>query len=162
MAETSRFSRRVFFVEDDGTIRRISSAAYERLLRHDPATVFPKVPGRAVRCAFGDVEIIDWRPTEIYSTDFVLVYFDSTGALDRKREAARKRLVDQIIRAADRSSEKRPFAGRNHPACKRMEAEFQWRPSEEMEAMISQLFLTPVRTPVTPRTPRAAGPRSLA
>lgn len=142
MSRVSRFSRRVFVIDDHGAIRRIPSAKYERLYHRDAAAVFPEYAGQIVRCAVGDVEIIDGRPTEIMALDYILLHFDGSGALDRNKEAKRERLADQIIRAMARATDRHPFAGLDHPACKRFSAEFGWMPTAETAAALSQLALT--------------------
>lgn len=143
MPKRSWFSRRVFVREDDGTIRRISAARYERLRQRDPDTAFPEYAGRSVRFAVSDVEILDGRPIEIMAIDCLLVHLDENGAMDPRRAAEEERLSDQIMRAFERGTKRRPFAGLQHPACERMSAEFRWTLSDEDEAAISRLALTP-------------------
>jgi hypothetical protein len=149
----SRFVRRIFVLEDDGSIRRIPAASFERLQRHVPEAAFAEYANRAVRSAVLDVELVRGRPTEIYACDYGLLYFDRHGRLDRVREAEYKRLGDRILRALARSTERRPFAGLDHPACKRMTKVFCWTPPVQIDAEIRRLALAARKRSVGSQTP---------
>ena len=50
---------RVFLVEDDGYLRRLPLARYERLLRGEAEGFFPQYAGKRVRYAFVVVDLVD-------------------------------------------------------------------------------------------------------
>jgi len=138
-----RFVRRIFVVDEAELIRRIPSARFDRLRKYDSATSFPEFAGQAVQFAVIDIGWHRGWPTEIYSHDNELLYFDRYGRLDLKREAERQRLGDRIMDAIHRSTKRRPFVGLSHPANRRYAELFTWKPPEALRAEIQRLALVP-------------------
>src|SRR6266542_4311754 len=148
-----RFVRRVFVVNEAGTVRRISPARYKRLRRFDLGTSFPEFAGKAVRVAVIDVGWYRGRPTEIYCRDCELVYFDRLGRLDGKREAERERLVDRLVRAASARFARGNTEAFDHPAKKTLIERYLWEPDTRLDQQLRRLALLRGR----PQRARKAG-----
>ncbi|MGD9262562.1 MAG: hypothetical protein PVG44_19120, partial [Desulfobacterales bacterium] len=58
-------SIRVFIVEDDNTIKRLSMIRFERLLNRDPNEKLSKYAGKRVCYALIVVDLVNRRPIEI-------------------------------------------------------------------------------------------------
>jgi hypothetical protein len=130
-----RFSTRIFVVDDEGAVRRIPLAAYERLVRLDPETCFPEYAGRAIRFALGYAVIDPGVPGVTVDYDYVIVHFSGDGRLDRVALKRKKRLADQIVRASHEES----FDRLADPFSEQYAAQFRWHPTEEIKAKVDAL-----------------------
>lgn len=73
---------RVFFVNEDDTLRRIPFAQYERLLGGDPDVYFQEYAGKRVRYVFIILKLINRKPVEIISIQYSIFSFDPNGRID--------------------------------------------------------------------------------
>ena len=62
-------SIRVFIIEEDDTVHKLSHAAFERLIRQDPKECLPQYAGQKVRYALIAVEMKNRKPVDILHTD---------------------------------------------------------------------------------------------
>ena len=67
---------RVFLVEDDDSLKRITLARYKRLLLRQPEASMPQYAEKRVRCALVVVEFVSRRPAEIVHIQYSLISFD--------------------------------------------------------------------------------------
>ena len=73
---------RVFFVNEDETLKRIPLKRYERLLGADPEVRFQEYAGKRVRYALAILEIVNRKPVEIVSIQYSILSFDPSGRID--------------------------------------------------------------------------------
>jgi hypothetical protein len=86
---------RIFLVNDDGSLQRLSLARYERLLHRDPKERLPQYAGKRIRYVLVVLEIENRRPTEVILVQYSYLSFDSEGRIDAAERE--KRLVWQWI-----------------------------------------------------------------
>ena len=73
---------RVFFVNEDDTLKRMSLARYQRLLGADPEVRLPEYAGKRVRYALAILEFVNRKPVEIVSIQYSILSFDPSGRID--------------------------------------------------------------------------------
>ena len=88
---------RVFLVDDNDSLQRISMARLDRLLHFDRAESFPQYSGRRVRCAMVFVEVAGRRVLGIRNIDYFLLTFDEKGRIDRKEWEKGMRLGMELL-----------------------------------------------------------------
>jgi hypothetical protein len=128
---------RVFFVEEDGTVRRFPFSRFDRLIRREPQERLPEYAGKQKRYAFMILELKDKRPHRILHCDYSLLSFDSQGKLDSDVHEEQTRIAIEVI--PDIVNHGRTAAvvdARHHFARKRYESEFKWKPNREIESRI--------------------------
>jgi hypothetical protein len=133
MATTSR----VFLLDEDGSIRPIPLARFERLWECDPNERLPECAGKRVRCVVVILEVQQRRPVEILHLDWSWLPFDSSGSLEETQlEIQRRVAIDMIdlVTATDKSAA--VLQGRSHFAKKRYQHEFNWAPTPEVEEAV--------------------------
>ena len=74
-------SHRVYLINDDDTLSRISAAIYERLLRRDPKERVQEYAGKRVRYALGILETENRKPWQINRIQYSYLFFDSEGRI---------------------------------------------------------------------------------
>ena len=86
---------RMFFFEEDGTLRSMPWSRYMRLYEGDPSVRFHEYAGKAVKCVSVVIELKDRIPLSVLRTDFFITYFDGKGRMDQtKKEEALKLAVN--------------------------------------------------------------------
>ncbi len=73
---------RVFFINEDETLKRIPLTRYERLLGADPEVRFQEYAGKRVRYALAALEFVNRQPVEIVSIQYSILSFDPSGRID--------------------------------------------------------------------------------
>ncbi len=73
---------RIFFVNEDDTLRRIPIAKYERLLGGDPEVHFQEYAGKRVRYVFVILKLFNRKPVKIISIQYSIFSFDPKGRID--------------------------------------------------------------------------------
>ncbi len=73
---------RVFFVNEDETLKRIPLTRYEQLLGADPEVRFQEYAGKRVRYALATLEFVSRKPVEIVSIQYSILSFDSLDLCD--------------------------------------------------------------------------------
>ncbi len=128
---------RVFLVNDDDSIQRLSLARYERLRRRDPKERLPKCARRRVRYALVMLELADRKPLEILRIQYSFLHFDSEGRIDTAQREREARLAMAMLPPIAKDP-KRPHVvdARYRFARKRFEDEYKWNPTPEIEAAI--------------------------
>lgn len=128
---------RVFFVGDDGRLKRIPVARYERLRRHEPDGPFPEYAGRRVRCAMVLLRVAGRVPLAIERIDYYWLPFDDEGFIDTSEQEKEARLAVEILPAiADKDRSDQVIDARSQFARRRYEHEFKWKPTPETQAAI--------------------------
>src|SRR5512136_2941620 len=75
---------RVFLVDDNDSLQRISMARLDRLLHLDRRESLPQYAGKQVRCAMAFVEVAGRQVLAIRNIDYFLLHFDDKGRIDKK------------------------------------------------------------------------------
>lgn len=128
---------RVFFVNDDDSIQRLSMARYQRLLRRDLGERLPQCAGRRVRYAMVMLEVADRKPLEILRIQYSFLRFDSEGTIEAGEREREARLAMEMLPPLTKEQE-RPHVvdARYRFAKKRFDDEYKWTPTPEIEAAI--------------------------
>lgn len=79
------WSTRLFLVRDDGSLHRLASAAFTRMLKADSNCRAPGFAGQRIRQASITIELSSGIPLGVRHTSFAMLDFDLTGLLDVAR-----------------------------------------------------------------------------
>ena len=88
---------RVFLVDDNDSLQRISMARLDRLLHFDRAESLPQYSGKSVRCAMVFVEVARRQVLAIRNIDYFLLPFDDNGRTDKKEWEKGMRLGMELL-----------------------------------------------------------------
>ncbi len=128
---------RVFLVNEDDSIQRLSLARYERLRRGDPGERLPQYAGRRVRYAMVILEVADRKPLEILRIHYSFLDFDSEGRIDPAEQEREARLAMEMLPPLAKEQERpQVIDARYRFAKKRFDDEYRWASIPEMEAAI--------------------------
>ena len=128
---------RVFLVEDDDSLKRITLARYKRLLLREPEASMPQYAGKRVRCALVVVDFVSRRPAEIVHIQYSLISFDSEGRIDPIEKGKEARLAMEIRPPLlDVNDSGKVVYARHRFAKKRYDSDYKWNPSPDIEAAI--------------------------
>jgi len=135
-------SIRIFFVDDDGSIKRIPLTRYERLLRRDPKECFPQYAGKRVRYIEAAVQCLQRKPVEIIRILYLILTFDSQGMIDGAEQIKQMRLgMEMMPPVIPEHPSKHVVDGRHHFARKSYDDRYRWRPTPEIEeAVVKAIF----------------------
>jgi hypothetical protein len=91
-------SSRIFLIDNDGVIYRMSNERFARMLRHPEDEPLSDFASQRIRCADLVIELIDRVPTSVCRETFAVFEFDHQGRLDRGRfEKQQVALVDAML-----------------------------------------------------------------
>ena len=79
------FSCRMFIVHDDGTLVRLKSNLFDRLMSDPQHHSIPEMAGKRVRMADIIVELVNRRPIRVVRQTYFVAGFDQAGRLDAAR-----------------------------------------------------------------------------
>lgn len=128
---------RVFLVNDDDSLQRLSLARYERLHRRDPEERLPKYAGSRVRYALVMLEVADRKPLEILRIQYSFLLFDSEGRIDESKRGREAKLAMEMLPSlAQKQARPHVIDARHRFAKKRFDDEYKWTPTPEIEAAI--------------------------
>ena len=98
---------------------------------------------RRVRFAIAYVEFQDRVPVDILRVDYPVLTFDSAGRLDPETLSKYERLGTEAMPSLlDRLQRSKVVDLRPRLARRRMEQEFQWSPSPDLEEEIHRVLLS--------------------
>ena len=75
---------RVFFVDDNDSLQRISMARLDRLLHFDRRENLQQYAGKRMRCAMVFLEVAGRQVLSIRNIDYFLLQFNDKGRIDKK------------------------------------------------------------------------------
>ena len=128
---------RIFLVDDDNFLHRLSMARYERLLRHEPAERLKEYAGKHVRCAKVVLEVAGRNPLSISYIEYFLLPLDAEGRIDITEQEKEAHLAVEVLPfITEEQSSGQVIDARSHFAKKRYEHEFKWTPTPEIQAAI--------------------------
>lgn len=90
-------SGRLFLIDDDDTLRRISAKCFNGLINSDPAVTMREFAGRRVRYAVAIVETEQRRVICIRSVECGFFQFNEVGALDQKAWRDTLRAMSDVV-----------------------------------------------------------------
>ena len=73
---------RLFFINEDDTLRRIPLARYERLIAGNPVECFPEYKDKKVRNVLVFVEFYNREPFELIAIQYSILSFNEEGRID--------------------------------------------------------------------------------
>ena len=133
---------RIFLVDDDDSLHRLSMARYQRLRRREPGESLPQFAGKRVRCAMVVLEVAGRKPISMNRIDYYMLTFDDQGCLDTAELEKEARLAVEVLPPyIDEEQPRRVIDARIHFAKKRYEHKFKWTPTPEIQAaIVSEIF----------------------
>jgi hypothetical protein len=123
---------RVFFLQEDGSLRNIPWPTYVSLYFGFPSVRFPEYSGRAVKCVHVVVELEERAPVSILESIFFITHFNMDGGIDQEKKVERQQLATNMRgaipgrREANGVIDMRPKLSE-----KRYDHEFRWAPTTE-------------------------------
>ncbi len=135
-------SVRVFIIEEDDTVHKLSHAAFERLIRQDPKECLPKYSGQKVRYALIAVEMKNRKPVDILHTEESFFNFDSNGRLDfSDRDEIIEMVYDSLPPIGKKQPKEKVVDARHHFARKKYKRRFTWKPTPQIaETIVGMIF----------------------
>ncbi len=133
---------RVFLVDDNDSLQKISMAKLDRLLHFDRSESLPQYSGKRIRCAMVFVEVAGRRVLGIRNIDYFLLTFDDMGQIAKKEWEEEMRLGMELLPSIPYGEHPKQLVNAQHRFAKRRyEHEFKWKPSPKVEeAIMSAIF----------------------
>ena len=128
---------RIFIVNDDDSLKRLSQAKFYRLAERDPKEKLPQYADKRIRYAIVYLDFVNRKPTEIVSIQYSMFSFDSDGRLDKVEFERERKLGFEVI--LDPGTDPRPTKvvdARQRFAMKSFYDRYTWKPSPDIEAAI--------------------------
>ena len=138
---------RVFLINDDDSLQRLSVGHYGRLLHGEPKEQLPQYAGKRVRCAAVSLEVKKRKPQSIIRIDYDFLFFDAEGRIEKSEQEKEIRLAAELMSPLsgifEKESSRKIVDARSQFAKKRYEQEFKWSPSPEIEGAIMTAIFGP-------------------
>jgi len=132
---------RIFIVNDDNSLERLSLKKYERLMERTPDISFPQYAGKRVRYAEVAIEFENRKPVEILRMEYFIMHFDSKGRIDSTARDDERRLGVNLIPPIYFEKDPVVIDAQHHFAKKRFDHQFRWKPTPEIEmAILKAIF----------------------
>ena len=133
---------RVFFVDDNDSLQRISMARLDRLLHFNRRESLQQYAGKRVRCAMVFLEVAGRQVLSIRNIDYFLLHFDAKGRIDNKEWEKGMRLGMELLPfIPNEEHPERVINAQHRFAKRRYEHEFKWKPSRKVEeAIVAAVF----------------------
>ncbi len=133
---------RVFFVEDNDCLQRISMTRLDRLLHYDRRESLQQYAGKRVRCALVFLEVAGRQVLSIRNADYFSLPFDAKGQINKKEwEKALRLGMDLLPPISDEQYPKQVIDAQHRFAKRRYEHEFKWKPNRKVEdAIVAAVF----------------------
>ncbi len=128
---------RVFLVNDDDSLKRLSVAKFERLFQHNPEECLPQYAGKRVRYVLVIVDLVNREPVEIIGIQYAILTFDSEGKIDAAELEKEMRLGVNMVPIGTSEDISRKVVDVEHRFLqKRYENRYLWKPTPEIEEAI--------------------------
>ena len=133
---------RVFLVDDNDSVQRLSLARLDRLLHFDRAESLPQHAGKRIRCAMVFLQVAGREVLSIRNVDYFLLPFDDKGRINKKEWEKGMRLgMDLLPPSFNEEKSKQVINASHRFAKRRYEHEFKWKPSRKVEeAIVAAIF----------------------
>ena len=130
---------KVFFVEDDNTIKRIPVTQYESLLRGDPGIRFKEYSGRMIRYVLIVLEYENRKPVDVLRAQYSFLKFNPGGKLDHKMFEEEMKLGAEMLTPVEKDrSRPNLINARSLFAKKRFQEKYTWEPTPEIQAELAK------------------------
>lgn len=124
---------RIFLINDDDSLQRLSVARYERLRRRDPRESLSQYAGKRVRYVLVVLAVDNRKPIEIILVQHAYLSFDSEGRIDaREMEKAASLAVDSVPPLPSDKNDRGIIDARHKFAQRRYDEQYTWTPSTEI------------------------------
>ena len=135
-------SARVFIINEDDTVHKLSHAAFERLIRQDPNESLPQYAGQKVRYALIAVEMKNRKPVDILHTEESFFNFDLNGRLDfSDRDEIIEIVYDSLPPIGKKEPKEKVVDARHHFARRKYKRRFTWKPTPQIaETIVAMIF----------------------
>ena len=133
---------RVFLIDDNDSLQRISMERVNRLLHFDRRESLQQYAGKRVRCAMVFLEVAGRQVLAIRNIDYFLLQFNDKGRIDKKEWEKGMRLGMELLPyIPDGEYPKQVINAQHRFAKRRYEHEFKWKPSRKVEeAIVAAVF----------------------
>src|SRR4030042_3201738 len=88
---------RVFIVDDNDSLQRLSMTRLDRLLRFDKRVTLPQHAGKRIRCAMAVLEVAGRQVLTIRHIDYFILPFDDKGRIDKEEWSRGVRLALELL-----------------------------------------------------------------
>lgn len=142
MRGTMGIGLRIFLVNEDDSLKRLSLARYERLFRGDREERLREYAGMRVRFAMVVLELADRKPVEIIKIEYSFFHFDSQGRINQAEQKREARLAMEMLAPLTKDQKGSDVIDARHRfARKQYDNIYRWRPSREIEdAIVGAIF----------------------
>jgi len=123
-------SLRIYFLEEDETVKKIPLSKFQRFYDGDPDTAFPDYAGKVVRCAMAHLELDNRQPVGIHYIDFMKLYIDTEGKRDQEKANEEYNLANSFLEGTAKDQEAKIVSIEPFLARKRLKEHFRWMPTE--------------------------------
>ncbi len=128
---------RLFLIDDNDSIQRLSMAQLDCLLRFDRRETLPQYAGKRIRCAMAILEVTGRQVRTIRHIDYFILPFDAKGLIDKKEWTRGVRIALELMPSVLREDHpKQVIDARHHFMKRRYDHEFKWKPSRKIEEEI--------------------------
>jgi len=140
-AQIMGLGTRIFIVEEDDSLKRLTLKRYNRLIKGHPDEGLMQHAGKRIRYALIVLEMINRKPVEILMTEYSFLTFDSKGRLDAsEREKATQLAMDTLEPIAPEQKLGKVIDVKHRFAKKRFDDRYLWKPTPEIEAAIQRII----------------------
>ena len=128
---------RVFIVNDDDSLQRISLAGYERLFREDSNERLVQYAGKQIRCALVVLHVENRKPQSIARIECNRIPLNARGEVDLKEWVDQARLITDYLHYSDNEEKQDKIIDANKIfAQRRHERESRWSLTPGIERAI--------------------------
>ena len=133
---------RVFLVDENDSLQRLSLARLDRLLHFDQRESLPQYAEKRIRCAMVFLQVAGSQVLAIRNVDYFWLPFDAKGRINRKEWEKGVRLgMDLLPPLFNEKNPKQIINASHRFAKRRYEHEFKWKPSRKVEeAIVAAIF----------------------
>jgi len=134
---------RIFIVNDDDSLERLSLKKYERLMQRAPDISFPQYAGKRVRYAEVTIEFENRKPVEILRMEYFIMHFDSKGRIDGTVRDDIMSLGVNLTPPIYFKNDPVVIDAQHHFDKKRFDHQFRWKSTPDIEmAILKSIFKT--------------------
>ena len=134
---------RIFIVNDDDSLERLSLKKYERLMQRAPDISFPQYAGKRVRYAEVTIEFENRKPVEILRMEYFIMHFDPKGRIDGTVRDDIMSLGVNLTPPIYFKNDPVVIEAQHHFVKKRFDHQFRWKSTPDIEmAILKSIFKT--------------------
>src|SRR5438132_12074541 len=141
---------RVFFVESDDRLKRISLRRFEGLMDHRVGMEpLPEYAGQRLRYAFVILETENRKPVAITHIDCAILKFDETGRVDSDDWNRQGHLAVEVLPFPLPENRRGPVIDARRRFSKKLYAQlYRWQPSSQITKAIENAIFGQKRSPL--------------